>query len=371
MNRAPIFFLLALLVLLITVAFFLPKVKNLKNVGNVSPTPTKSLEDLLVPTKAPDDFPQNTLDIPADKWNEKYPALALRALRYFQEQGIVSQTIAQDKIEDYQNFLRSWGKAWRLHFLKAECKNNELQLIWEQILIVQANSPKELEEAKKKVTGRLAEIQPPVELAEGTDLSKHYATEEDVKKAIRAGELVLIKTTNIKLPESLYSKKPLAEIIKNTIDPQLNGYKDILELTSATRSLELQNLLRKLGYYATKVSYHTMGAGVDFRFSSDVKKNFDENYLKKPIQEGSEKNRLDRLNELHQQGAKLTLDTLIEKGILPQDHEMAKTYAILKQSAAGKPLILIDGTPFGIRFDDKTGKVKDFRPVFFLQYTGT
>lgn len=325
----------------------------------------KSVEDLLFPTKAPDDLPQNTLEIPRDKWGEKFDALAQRVLHYFQEQGVTPTTLPENKVELYQAFVKAWGKPWRVHYLTTGFAKEELQLIWDQVLIVQANTPEELEKQKQIVLETLKKVKPSPQLPESTDVSDHFATQKDVDRAIEEGKLVEIKTGNIKTSEKAYTVKPLAQITQE-IDEKLALYKNVLEISSATRFLTLQTLLKeKLGYLAAKISYHTKGSAIDLKLSEDAEKRFD-NYMKEEI--NGKTPRLEKVTSFYKQGTPLTIANLVKFGVLDKNQEIAQLLAIIEETVKEKGVEIIDETFFGVRLD-KEGKVTDINPVLHLQYT--
>lgn len=333
-----------------------------------SPTPTKieiSLDDLLFPTKTPDTLPQDTLTIPKDKWSEKNPVLGMRALKFFQDQGVAPQTLPQDKVELYQLFLGAWGKPWRLHYLTTGFDKEELHLIWDQTLLVQANTPEELSKQKQIVSQTLSKVQPKPELPETTDIKSHFQTQEDINDAIAQGKLVEIKTSNIKRSDKEYAIRPLATIVEKDIDPKLTDQKDILEISSSTRFLKLQTLLKeKLGYLAAKISYHTMGRAIDLKLSEGAKKEFDK-YLSEKLTDST--TRLDRATALYKKGIALTVSNLVENSILEKDTEAARAFLTVQDAVRGKGVDIIDETFFGVRLD-KDGNITEINPVFHLQY---
>lgn len=341
--------------------------KNQRSMTTVKLTKTPTLETLLIPTKTSDTLPHDTLTIPKDKWGEKMPVLAQRALTFFEKQKITPQSLPKNRIADYQAFIKAWGKPWRLYFLQTAFARNELQLIWNQLLLVQANTPEELADLQKKVVAELAKIQPPVEFTT-KDLSKHYATEIAVQQAVKRGELIPLKLTAIISVDPLYAKPTFAQIVNSAIDPALADFKGTMEITSATRSLELQALLRKLGYHATYISYHTVGQAIDLHFTARILEQFNKDYLYQPVSSSSTKTRLVLVNELYQQDVQPTFRNLLLRGVLTNDYSMVKELHAIENSLLGKGVDIIDETPFGLRIDAK-GKITEINPTFHLQYS--
>ncbi len=355
---------LLVVVLVVVGIYVVPQMSKQKAVPT-STVVTKPLGDVLFPTKVPDDLPQNTLEIPRDKWGEKLDALGLRVLDYFQRQGVAPTTIPEDKVELYQAFIKAWGKPWRVHYLTTSFAKEELQLIWDQVLIVQANTPEELEKQKKVVEQTLKKVKPSPELPESTNVADHFATQKDVDRAIEEGKLVEVKTGNIKTGEKAYTIKPLAGVMQE-IDEKLGLYKNVLEISSATRLLKLQTLLKeKLGYLAAKISYHTKGAAIDLKLSEEAEKRFDD-YMKEEVD--GKTLRLAKVTSFYKQGTPLTIANLVKFAVLDKNQELAQVLAIIEENAPGKGVELIDETFFGIRLD-KEGNVTDINPVFHLQYT--
>ncbi|MBI2029608.1 hypothetical protein HYT02_04285 [Candidatus Gottesmanbacteria bacterium] len=356
--------LLALVILLLIGINVIFKKSN----WNTTPTPTVvaiPLEDVLFPTKTQDDLPQNTLEIPSDKWGEKFDALGQRVLDYFQDQSVAPKELPNDKVELYQAFVKAWGKPWRVHYLTTNFTKEELQLIWDQVLIVQANTPEELEKQKQIVTETLNRVKPSAQLPESTKVEDHFATQQDVERAIEEAKLVELKTVNIQTAEKAYTVKPLAQLTQE-VDQRLALYKNVLEISSATRFLKLQTLLKeKLGYLAAKISYHTKGAAIDLKLSQDGEKRFDD-YMKEEI--NGKTPRLEMVTSFYKQGTPLTIANLVKFGVLDKNQELGKVLAIVEETMAGKGVEIIDETFFGIRLD-KEGNVIDLNPVLHLQYT--
>lgn len=107
----------------------------------------------------------------------------------------------------------------------------------------------------------------------------HFQDESDIRRAVESATLVPIPNLQIIKPDLEFEElvdpifrhclPKLAETlkhfdlrIKERWGSQLRGGQNIL-IISATRTVELQNLLRKLGYYAATMSTHTLGAAVD------------------------------------------------------------------------------------------------------------
>lgn len=141
----------------------------------------RELEQEFFPTAPEDTLPENTLVMPVEKWGEKFPALARRAFSYFQAGGVVPETLSSDRIAEYKAFLERWGKPWRLYFLRTAFDSNELRMIWDEAIVVQADTPEEL--------------------ADSTDVTSHFAKPEDVQHAINEGRLMLITAENINMDE--------------------------------------------------------------------------------------------------------------------------------------------------------------------------
>ncbi len=367
MNRTLFLSLFILIVLFFVFRFFLPMLQkkmpqSQKSTQTAVATP---LADILFPTKTPDTLPTNTLQIPREKWGEKNDILAQRVFRYFQSQGVVPSTLPKDKVELYQAFMKAWGKPWRTHYLMTSFDKEELQLIWDQVLLVQANTPEELEKQKQKVSETLKKVQPPAELSETTNLSSHFATQQDVNNAIQKGAIVALSTSNIVLPERHYTSRPLATVVDD-VDRKLTSHKNVLEISSSVRFLKLQTLLKeKLGYLASKISYHTKGAAIDLKLSEDAKKRFDA-YMKEEI--SGKTPRLDQVSQLYRQGTPLTVMNLVRHGIFDKSHELVQVLAILEETVKEENVEIIDETFFGVRVD-KDGNVTEINPVFHLQYT--
>ncbi|MBI2617538.1 hypothetical protein HYW55_05355 [Candidatus Gottesmanbacteria bacterium] len=217
-----------------------------------------------------------------------------------------------------------------------------------------------MKKQKQIVVTTLQKVQPSAELPPDTDISNHFKTQDDINSAIQKGTLVEVKTQNIKISEKSYVTSELANFISTDLDPKLKDYKDVLEISSATRFLKLQILLKeKLGYLAASISYHTKGAAIDLKLSEATKKRFDV-YLK-------EKTRLDQATVLYQNNTPLTISNLIKNGVVDENNEGAQVFRIIEDLIKEKGVELIDETFFGIRLD-KDGNITEINPVFHLQY---
>lgn len=305
-------------------------------------------------------------DLSAKVLDTKSRAGAEVVLSYFQSHDIGTRLLTEAETDAYQKLMMGWSKPWRVYFLQTAFTYEELQLIWEEQLVVQANSPTLLQEQEQKVRERLGRISPAVELSV-IDHRQHYATKTDIEQAKIDGKLVLLRMENI-ISDSEYFTHPRLAMVMEKVDAALSRRPGFFSVSSSVRALELQQLLRKLGYPAALASYHTLidGGAVDLKLSSKAMTHF-EDVMSEVVEA---KSRLVQVENLLHQGINVNIALLIRNGILPETDDLAVAYQAIIDAHVGTSAVVIDELPFFLSFDS-LGKLKAMNPVLHIQHEPT
>ena len=292
---------------------------------------------------------------------------ALKVLSYFQYRGIGITPLGNKETEKNQSFLLDWSKPWKYSFLRKRVNANELKLIWEKKLYLQASSPQSYKNQERAIRRSLAKINPPVEL-QRVDPRDHYKNQRDIEQAVAMGKLQPLNLRNINLPNPEYVPPPLAEIFKNDIDPALALAPNIFIVSSAVRPLDEQQLLRKLAYPAAKSSYHTLrrGGAVDLKLTLEKRAK----WVKQLQRTISGKTSYEKITDLYRQGTQPTIENLLKNGLLNKENDVVKAYWAIRESVRGRKIVVVDETPFFILFDENKNITK-INPVFHVQYIGS
>lgn len=325
----------------------------------------------LFPDIVADRLPDDPLDIAKDQWDTKFPELAVRALNHLHQNQIDTTELISRDPEGAKNFLLSFGKPWKHHFFTTALDRNELQLLWDNYhLRVQANSEEELLSRQGEIREKLKAIIPPVEIDENAviDQSEYFHSKDQIAAAIERGELVSPQTVNIVIGQDRYVGVELAQILEQVIDPALDQHKNVFFASSATRTLDLQALLVKLGYPAAIKSYHTLGRAIDFILSEEASARFRQ-FLETAYGENGHMPK-SLISDFYRNGGTIKLSSLIEAGLLPMDLELCKAYDAVSDAIRKQPaysVSIIDETSFFIQFD-KDGEIVNINPVFHIQH---
>jgi uncharacterized protein YcbK (DUF882 family) len=273
----------------------------------------------------------------------------------------VASDLSQEEIDRRKPVIVDWSKPWKLHFLETELNQEELALVWKEELALFSDSPEEYADQEKKIEAQLARVKPSVEV-DPTQFTTAYHSQTEIDQAVASGALGQIKLNHVKTGDNLYTNPKLLTSI-HSVDEALASYPGLYEVSSATRALELQGLLRKLGYPAAKASYHNVAKAVDFKLSSEAAKNF-AGLLSTKLPDGS--TRMEKIEALIKEDKYPTMELLLAEKILPRDNQLALAYLKVKSLAPSLGIQVYDETPFFVSFDE-TGKVKRVAPVLHLQ----
>ncbi len=316
--------ILILISIAVVSSLFFLKTPRYKHEVDLFENPLVTLEHQFFPTPPADTLPEDTTQIPKEEWKKNNEVLAVRALKYFEQKGLATAPLSEKEVEERKPILLDWGKPWKLHFLKNQLNDQELKLVWDEELVLFTDSPEEFAEQEKKVREQLARVKPSVEVEE-SQFTGYYKTQMDVDKAINEGILAKVTLTNVKTGENLFTNAKLVNSV-HKIDDALSESNGIYEVSSATRPLELQELLRKLGYPAAKASFHNLGKAIDFKLSKEAAKRFADFLNEKlPGSSGTVTTRMEKIDQMVKTGTYPTMEILIARGSLPKDHELAKT----------------------------------------------
>lgn len=354
------------IILVILISFLIGLINH-----NLSPDPERQLHKIqimLSPDGLPEDnLPENPLDIPESQWEDEkiQQIMALRALDYFYSKGITFEELKTEReIKNKGITLGGWAHPWKLHFLINELNDEEVRLVYDLKVSVLASSWQAYGAREEKITGWIARVKPPVELYEGEE--DHYASQSDIYSAYKSGELRLVKTKNIKYPKDKYTSIAMAEVLERNIDPALSDYEKLFKISSLTRAIDFQKILRKLVYPAVKLSYHTKGSAVDLKLTNKFRKDWNAYLEAKPV--NSEKTRLDLINELYFSGTLPTLNNLAENGVIEKDYPLYAAYLAIMNTVEKMPVDVVDEIPFFIQFEDETErKILGINSVLHIQ----
>lgn len=350
---------LALVFVIVSVLIYVMKNRD-TNISQPSETLTAVQQQFF--TEMPiDNLPQDSTQIPKEDWKKNNPILAFRALKYFEENNLVSASLSQEEIDSRKPVINDWGKPWKVHFLKTELSQPELAIVWKEELALFSESPEEYSEQEKKIEAQLARVKPSVEV-DPSQFTTAYRSQTDIDQAIVNGTLGQIKLIHVKTGDNLYTNTKLLSSVR-ALDEALAAYPGLYEVSSATRALELQALLRKLGYPAAKASYHNVAKAVDFKLSSEAAKNFAA-LLNTKMPNGL--TRMEKIDSLIKEDKYPTMELLLTEKILPRDNPLALAYLKVKSLAPTLGIQVYDETPFFVNFDE-SGKVKRVAPVLHLQ----
>ena len=131
-------------------------------------------------------LPEDPLEIPEEEWETKFELLGLKALEHFQVNGVALEELEEDEVEGKKTLLGYWSKPWKNNMLLTQFNAEELELIWEKGVVVQANGDEGYEDQEAVVAERLARVDPPVEADIPQD--ELYQTQEDIDQAVEDGE---------------------------------------------------------------------------------------------------------------------------------------------------------------------------------------
>ena len=140
----------------------------------------------------------------------------------------------------------------------------------------------------------------------------------------------------------------------------------MFKISSLTRAIDFQKILRKLVYPAVKLSYHTKGSAFDLKLTNKFRDDWN-TYLKaKPV--NSEKSRLDLINELYSSGVLPTLYNLADNGVIEKDYALYAAYLAIMKAVEKMPVDVVDEIPFFIQFENETeSKIVGINPVLHIQ----
>lgn len=359
MTKKSKIIILSLLTVLTLSAFYLIIVQK-----NAKPSPVvkTALEAQLFPNAVEDTLPQDTLKIPQDQWKTDSEALTLRALKYFEAKKLVTEPLAQDQVDYRKNLLKSWGRPWKLYFLKYNLTDEELKMVWDEELALLADTPEELAKLDSEIDEKLSRVKPKVEVDQDK-FTGYYETYADIDKAYASGILGKVSLTNVKTPDNSYVVTKLVSAV-NEIDKSLVVFNGIYEISSATRAIKLQALLRKLGYPAARASFHNLGKAIDFKLTKEAGKKFGA-LLSEKLPDGT--TRLEKIDAMIKAGTYPTMALLISEKIVPGDYSLVQAYKVLMAKSEEVGVQIYDETPFFLTFSQKDNKLEWVSPVLHLQ----
>lgn len=293
---------------------------------------------------------QAAREICADR-SEADRANAELVLRHFTRRGAAPADLSIDALsDDKAALICRWTPEWKTGVLFG-LSDAELALVWRYEVVVQAAGPAAYEARESLIAERLARIEPSVEAELPEAL--YVATEEEREAAILDGRLAEVSFEHIHVPVSHFLQ-PEFFARTTSIDVAMADATPVFQVSSTTRSIAYQRLLRKLVFVAARSSFHNAGLAIDLSLTDDGKALWDA-ALRRAAPDGSGRDGYAVIGEMIEGGAWPTVERLIAEGVVEEDDAVAVAYRAVLRGAADAGLAVIDETPFYILFDEATG----------------